>query len=147
MTENRICGKCGVEVRPNSMFCYNCGGNVTDAPPVLETVRKTDNLNGIDNPAQTSKLTMPTVAVEPETAKEIAEVKTESKLVEEPEKIEEPKLKSAATMRRQAKSFQKKKVEVVWEEPTGDSLPRLLLVTLLLLVFVGVIVYAAVINK
>ncbi len=30
--EKEVCGKCGVEVRENTFFCYNCGGKVSAAP-------------------------------------------------------------------------------------------------------------------
>ena len=35
--EKPVCESCGVDVRPHSMFCYNCGGAVSKEP-VEETV-------------------------------------------------------------------------------------------------------------
>lgn len=32
--EKRICQKCGVAVRPDTLFCYNCGNAVGDFPTV-----------------------------------------------------------------------------------------------------------------
>lgn len=29
VVEKEVCGKCGVDVRENTQFCYNCGGKVT----------------------------------------------------------------------------------------------------------------------
>ena len=147
LTENQTCPSCGVAVRPNSMFCYNCGGDVA-APVVLHQENgrphAAEDVAHQELAAETTKLA--SLPIENKTAE-----KTERKPeIENPKiaaKVEEPKLKSAAGMRRQPKSFQKKQVEIVWEEPTGDSLLRLFLVTLLLLVFVGAIIYFGVYSK
>ena len=140
LTENQICPACGVGVRPNSLFCYNCGGDVAENPHPVNGHAAVSPLNA-ETSAKTTKLESLPIenAPPPPTIEKTAEIKAEV--------IEEPKLKSAATMRRQPKSIQQKQIEVIWEEPQGDSLLRLFLVTLLLLAFVGAIIYFAVYNK
>ena len=146
LTENQTCANCGVEVRPNSMFCYNCGSDVAAASP-----RENGHAAGVnftpaqETAAQTTKLELP--PVEKNKTSEAIEKKPEIENAKNAAAVEEPKLKSAAAMRRQPKSYQQKQVEVVWEEPAGDSLLRLFLVTLLLLVFVGAIIYFGVYSK
>lgn len=38
--EKRVCKECGVDVRPDTAFCYNCGRSVTETPdkPAVEEV-------------------------------------------------------------------------------------------------------------
>lgn len=36
-TKIDVCEICGVGVRPDSAFCYNCGGNIKSDGPVTET--------------------------------------------------------------------------------------------------------------
>jgi len=33
--EKEVCGKCGVDVRENTQFCYNCGGKLATEPETL----------------------------------------------------------------------------------------------------------------
>ncbi len=40
LVEKRFCEVCGVDIRPGSLFCYNCGGSVT-----LKKVIENDNKN------------------------------------------------------------------------------------------------------
>jgi cobalamin biosynthesis Mg chelatase CobN len=174
--ENPVCETCGVDVRPQSMFCYNCGGAVSD------TVVEDNNgkvsgawLNDDFSNKSKSNKTSKTQKLKAETADNISEsneVKNEvetASVIEEPEletkdevsessdveKIEEKpvveksgiqkdaKLKSAAAMRRKAKSFQAKQVEVVWEEPETSSSVKLVLVVLLLTLFAAAVVGVA----
>lgn len=110
-TEKRICPKCGVEVRPNNLFCYNCGSAVAD-PKSFPTVK--DKL------------------LEEERAEESAPDKNLSR---------NEKFTSAASLRKRKDAASKKTVEVVWEEPDSAPNPWFLVVALLLTIFaVGVFV-------
>lgn len=127
--QNKICAACGAEIRPNALFCYACGGAVAEekqdevltnekaAPVVVETVE-----------------TVETTAVS-----EIVETKE----IEKPIVADETKLKSAAAMRRKSKSFQNKRVEVVWEE--HENAPNLwfMAVAFFLAIVSGVILFLA----
>lgn len=98
--ENRICNSCGSEVRKDALFCYHCGGSV--APEIVVALK--DKQNFVENgnkPAQSESLLIE---------------ETEDRPIPRPDLADEPKLQSAAAMRRKSKSFQPKKVEVIWEE-------------------------------
>lgn len=141
--EKPICKACGVDVRPHSMFCYNCGGAVSDTI----TDEKTEIIENNGKNSVSDVWLRESVTDENETEKELkTEEIAEKPIVSEEntplddlkeklarnETVENGKLKSAATMRRKAKSFQAKPVEVVWEEPENFSSVKLILVALLL---------------
>jgi hypothetical protein len=124
--EKQICAACGADVRPQALFCYNCGAAVTPEAENKNGVSsawfqdnfaegaKTNNLSQNDLPIQ-KPLDEPIVKTD-EQLKPSAENKPD-----EPAKQLE-KLKTAASMRQKTrvKSFQKKKVEVVWEPPEAS---------------------------
>ena len=62
--EKAECPKCGVDVRPDSTFCYNCGGLVLDDLAV-----GIDRLKKVDVSAPVEKTTTPTPGLR--TAREI----------------------------------------------------------------------------
>ena len=145
MTETSVkiptCRHCGADVRPNTQFCYNCGGAIapeTESVLTKETAVKlspreniVESVNG-DSSKQTNKL-------------DIADVM--GKPIEKPEDKREIELKSAASMRRKAKVFQPKKVEVIWEEHENAPNIRYILVAVILVIFAAVILYLATILK
>lgn len=147
--EKKICPTCGVDVRPQALFCYNCGGavkkvnsvpekkngagKITDAP-VVEQVDK--------NFVEQRKIVETTVENQTKETELKERASAKSSNIQE-----EAKLKSAAAMRRKAKSFQKQEIEVVWEEPENDSGVKLLLVGALLTIFAAVVVLWALIMK
>lgn len=100
--KNRVCNACGSEVRGGALFCYNCGGSVAPETVAAPEDKKqiAEKTNG-DNPAQ---------------AKQTIAADAADKPIPKPVLVEEPKLKSAATMRRKSKSYQPKRIEVIWEE-------------------------------
>jgi cobalamin biosynthesis Mg chelatase CobN len=169
--ENPVCETCGVDVRPQSMFCYNCGGAVSDTVVEdsngkvsdawinddfsnksksnkksktqklkAETADKMSESNDIENEVETVS-----VIEEPEleTKDEVSESSEVEKVEEKSGIQKDAKLKSAAAMRRKAKSFQAKQIEVVWEEPETSSSVKLVLVVLLLTLFAAVVVGVA----
>jgi hypothetical protein len=137
--ENRICNACGAEIRASALFCYNCGGSV--APEVVVALKdkkalsdawRRENIgaekNG-DNAATIEKKTVEEAADKP---------------IPKPELQEEPKLQSAATMRRsKARNIPPKRVEVIWEE--HENAPNLwfILVAIFLTLFAAGILYLA----
>jgi hypothetical protein len=115
--EKQICAACGADVRPQALFCYNCGARVAEAEAVQNGRDDAQTLSD-DIGAKTTKLS--------ETDLPIAKPSSDpfEKKEVEPAKRRKPsrqieKLKTAASMRpkTRVRSFQKKKVEVVWEEP------------------------------
>lgn len=128
--KNQICQHCGAEVRPNTQFCYNCGGSLAteiENVPIAQNIVESNNGN---ESKPTSKLKLEDALVAPIPKPEVVE---ESKIEEE------TKLKSAATMRRKSKVFQPKRVEVIWEEyENAPDLWFVLAAVLLTLLAIGI---------
>lgn len=139
--KNPTCRHCGADVRPDTQFCYNCGGAIaSETQTVLmeETAVKSlprenvvENVNG-DSSKQTNKLDIADVTGKP---------------LDKPEINKEIELKSAASMRRKAKVIQPKKVEVIWEEHESAPNARYILVAVVLTIFAAVILYLATVLK
>jgi hypothetical protein len=111
-----ICEACGVEARPDTLFCYNCGESLerNDAAPQLKPV---------DRPEITSNGS-------PKAAPEIKEG---------------PGLPSAASIQKQSKSFRNKPIQITWE-PIEDSSDGLLIAVsvglfIIAMLIVGIVVY------
>jgi hypothetical protein len=132
--ENRECSNCGEMVRPRALFCYKCGENVAEESSV-KVRRKTNSEVSdvwfkdsiVSEEKKSKKLkTKNTGRIKKESVTEqFVSEKIELK-VDEPveafeEKASESKLKSAATMRNKAKTLQKQKVEMVWDNPENPS--------------------------
>ncbi len=132
--ENSVCGACGAEVRPGTLYCYNCG----EAIVVLEaqvddrSVAPESDLKPDEQPADANNgLTR--------TANHDAPAK---------HTVEEKRpLKSAAEIRRRARAFERKPVEIVWEEHERAPGIIFVVVTLVLLVFAIAVVISAVLIK
>jgi len=131
--QQQVCKACGVDVRPNSSFCYNCGSSVSlesNGNDSVSDVWLRESIAGEANKAteKESEIVKPNVVLkESETEKAAA-------------LHEEGKLKSAAAMRQKAKSFQQKQVEIVWEDAENTSNVKFILAVILLLVFAGALV-------
>jgi len=132
LVKNKVCNACGSDVRPNSLFCYNCGGAIVvkdseeNISKEKEPEEKEADKDLIDNNI--------IIAPEPE--------KPETAVVEE-----EPKLKSAAGLRRKPKSIQKKTIEVVWEEHENAPNVWFLAVAIVLVILVATILFLAMYLK
>ena len=138
LVENRICHACGSEVRQNALFCYHCGGSVAPEVVIALKDKKTvsdawfresidEEKNG-DKSAPNEKITVQESADKP---------------IPKPNLPEEPKLKSAAAMRRKSKSLQPKRVEIVWEEHANAPNGWFILAAILLTLFAAGILYLA----
>lgn len=100
--ENRICNACGSEVRRDALFCYHCGGSV--APEIVVALKDKQSFMENENGNKSAQGKIPKID------------ESIDKPIPKPGLPEEPKLQSAAAMRRKSKSFQPNKVEVIWEE-------------------------------
>ena len=164
LVEKKICEACGADVRPGSLFCYNCGGALAEDLPKPE---KNNNKKNVSNAWLKNDLVensdLQTTQLKKETVEKV-EVKPIEKPIEKPlsdglfEKIadkavekplikEDAKLKTAANLRRKAKIYQKKTVEVVWEEPENAPNKWFPIVAILLILFVVGIFYLAMYMK
>ncbi len=161
LVENKICEACGAEVRPGSLFCYNCGGAVADELPDQPAKKKSENsvsdawLRGdlaknndlkttqLDGAVLENQVVAPTDKLSEEKIVE----KVADKPLEKKNLQQEAKLKSAANMRRKSKVFQPKKVEIIWEEHQNAPNIWFLLVAVILILFVVGIFYLAIYLK
>jgi len=146
LVENQVCNACGADVRPGALFCYSCGKSVAQAKDVDNNNnentgdiffhdRIAKDRKNLDNSAQ-EELT--TVEDTPNPVKEISE-----KPVIKPNIQGQVKLKSAASLRRKSKTFQKKKVEILWEEHEDAPNVWFIVVAVILTVFaIGIICLA-----
>lgn len=135
--ENRICQSCGADVRPDTLFCYNCGKSV--APEIVQDLPQRKNITdepfrenvveGKENGSGLGRVTVVRGAFDKPIAKPISG--------------EEPKLKSAAAMRRRPKSTQPKQVEVIWEEHENAPNGWFIFAAILLALFAAGILYLA----
>ena len=164
LVEKEICDACGADVRPGSLFCYNCGGAVSEDLPEPATNNNRKKAGGApfqNDLAENSDLkTMPLQqdTVENFESRPVAKPidkpaggelfeKTQAPPLEKSSIQEEAKLKSAASLRRKAKSFQRKTVEVVWEEPENAPNKWFPIVAIVLILFVVGIFYLAMYLK
>ena len=137
LSESKICPNCGTEIRKNAQFCYHCGGSVAVQPNSIEEKPLIkENLSEEKN--VTTKLDAKTVTV---TDTPIPK----PPVIEKPNSpiAEEPKLKSAAAMRRKPKAIQPKQTEIIWEEYEGKTNGWFILVAILLTLFAAGILYVA----
>lgn len=169
LAEKKICDACGADVRPGSGFCYNCGGAVAQEEELSKTEANIDQKKvgdvwrqsdlGDPSDFKTSNIDLKTTKLKEEVV-DVIDLKPIGKPGDEPlnktiEAIpaEKPsfqegsKMKSAANMRRKAKSFQKKTVEVVWEEPENAPNKWFPIVAIVLILLVVGIFYLAMYLK
>jgi hypothetical protein len=138
--EEQNCRACGVDIREGALFCYNCGGAVTYDDSVSGNDKAMSDAWFREEIADES-------SAEKSTNVETAE-KTQNAVRKKPGKYEAARLRSAATLRRKSKSFQKRKVEeVVWEEYEDSSNSSFVIVAVVLAVLSTLIFLLAVYLK
>lgn len=106
MADIAVCEGCGVDVRDESSFCYNCGKQIVVSPDAVT----------------------PPVLIG-----DLVEETRPSAEAEGPAGLPGPKpaLRSAATLRKQRRAFNRQPVEVRWERPTGLGIGFILTAILL----------------
>ena len=113
IVKEKVCNTCGVEIRPNTLFCYSCGGDLSNN---LESNKDSQN-DEIEIKAE-SAINKPSVKT--------SKIKTQ--------RSKKKNLKTAASLRKKPKKLGKKQVEIIWEEPSGNLNIWFVLGTLLLTV-------------
>lgn len=126
LVKNQVCTSCGADVRTGAFFCYNCGSSV--APDIVSTERNGKN----DEGEKTEKLLFSEKPLEEEKIPAVENKETPEKKEAEITPTAKPELKSAASMRRKPKTIQRKRIEIVWEEPASAPNVWFLLVAVLL---------------
>lgn len=133
--ENRVCNFCGVDVRLDTLFCYNCGSSV--APEVVVALKDKEEFG-----APKSSERFSADGNGDRSKREVADVP-----IPKPNFQNEADLKSAAALRRKPKTFQPKRVEVVWEENENAPNGWFILAAILLALFAAAILYLAMYLK
>lgn len=153
MVEKKVCGGCGVDVRPNTAFCYNCGKSVSlEEPEPNHDDEASDAWFGetlvserLEEELQKPEVSEPDIP-EPESLEPQAEeIEAETIGETKPDAPDidpihhslpvEGGLKSAAAIRKRPKTFQRREVEVVWEKHDEAPNSKFILVTLILVLF------------
>ena len=117
--DKAVCISCGADVREGTTFCYACGKPVTKATKVEDKVIEP--------------------AVEP--------LKTIEEKSADTETDKSEKLANAAAKRKKSRIGQRKPKKVVWEEPGAASNRIFLLVSVLIAVIAGGLVFLMVFVK
>lgn len=165
LVEKRVCGECGADVRPNTAFCYNCGKSVSLAE---EEDGHTDEASDawfgetlVSEPEPDEELEETVAIPEPEETQETVVIPEPQETGIEAEISAETKpdtpdidpihhslpveggLKSAASIRKRPKTFQKREVEVVWEKHDDPPTSKFILVTLIFVLFTIAVFFIA----
>ena len=111
--EKEVCEQCGVDVRDNTQFCYNCGA--------VRTVEMPSNGSAAD----------------PETQAALDDLSAKFK-IDEPS--DDQKLAQAADQRRKARVVRRKQTQFVWEPADEMSATWILILALLVSAAVGLLV-------
>lgn len=182
LVEKKVCAECGVDVRPQTSFCYNCGKSVTETPD-RKPVEEASSIWFEETLAREEPEPAAEPEPEPEPAEDPSDAVTESwegPLAAEPELEPEPEaaeeehekdgtevlepedkpsvdemdpihhslpvesgMRSAASIRKKPKTFQRREVEVAWEEYEGRSGLVYVLITLLVVLFTIIVFWIA----
>ena len=122
--EKVVCEKCGVDIRENTQFCYNCGSSV-NADPDADLSSLADSIG-----SQTDA----------ETQAALADLAEKFKIDDDAD----DKMAKAAAERKRARVSPRKSKEFVWE-PKDEASGRLVfLIALLITVIAAAIVFVAV---
>ena len=150
LADKKKCADCGADVRPGTAFCYNCGTTVRPDEPVADEASNAwfGETLVMERPQEQVTEVLPASAIQPEIAAaegKATEAKTEVLDIDPTHHSlpVEAGMKSAAGMRRKPKTFQRKEVEVVWEEPEKAPVLKLVLATLVFVLFTIVVFWFA----
>lgn len=120
--DKAVCAECGVDIRENTMFCYNCGSSVAD----IAGKRAVTNGPQVDDNDETQAA-----------LKELAE---KLKIDDEADK----KLARAAAERKKARQSQRRSNEFTWEPADGSSTSLIILLAVLITVISAGVVFLTV---
>ena len=140
--EKRVCSACGSDVRANALFCYHCGGSV--APEIVVALKDKEAASAAwfrENIGEEKNGGDPAQDAQPIVAESV------DKPIPKPAFTEEPKLKSAASMRRKPKNIQPKKIEIIWEEHENAPNVWFILVAIVLTLFAAGVLFLAMYLK
>ena len=94
LTETAVCDAGGAEVRDASVFCYNCGERVRSEESISERVSSD--------------------VVAPDTP--VVSAPADDRVAVKDAKSKRPPLRSAASLRKQRRAYNRQPVEIRWEQ-------------------------------
>jgi hypothetical protein len=150
LLEKPICQACGADVRQYAQFCYSCGSSVAQAEKEntgnngKPDVRLREEVAGGKSAASPEKIEAAEKPIE-KPAEDFFALPVGNKLKSRNEDLAEnksPPLKTAAAIRKQNRRAEKKRVEIVWEEPRNSANILFIIVSLFLLLVAVVILMA-----
>jgi hypothetical protein len=111
--EKEVCEQCGVDVRDNTQFCYNCGAVRTAEMPSNGSAADTETQAALDDLSAKFKID---------------------------EASDDQKLAQAADQRRKARVVRRKQTQFVWEPADEMSATWILILAILVSAAVGLLV-------
>lgn len=116
------CGFCGVEVRPETAFCFNCGKPVAQLS--AETIEDESYLEAIPKPEGRSEAALANLAEKLDRDREEGE-----------------KLAKAAAERKRSRSEKKTRKIEVWAEPENESIGPAVVATVGILILSLLVIF------
>lgn len=148
VVENLVCDACGVGVREDSEFCYNCGESISK-----EFYDSGRDENDTSNDVRLVDQEIPETSNEDDnavTANEVGIVSpkenTDDVFFENSVTDARTRLETAASLRNKSKAFNKKPIEVIWEEPAKPS-KLFVFVSIVLTLFAAAMLFLALYLK
>lgn len=141
VVKKEVCRSCGVEVRETSSFCYSCGEPVLarQEPDVIPA--DTQIVSGNGRLVQES----PSIEIDPP---QVSEVPAAGEISADTFRASEnkTKIRSAASLRRKAKAYNRKPVEIAWVQ-RERSPTAFIVVSIALIIFAAVLLALALYLK
>ena len=110
VAKEKVCNACGADIRPDSLFCYACGGSLESE---LAEIEKGESGAELDDVAQKESLGEDKDKDKKKEEKVAVKAKSPEPKAKDAEKKE---LKTAAALRKKPKNLGVKRVEILWEE-------------------------------
>lgn len=133
VAESVVCDSCGADIRDGSVFCYNCGAAVSETQPCEEAAA-----GGNDGPFSASELKEAAIDNDIRSAFDAADSESKKVLING----NPVKLRSAASLRQRKKAYSRQPVQFVWEKSASSS-PGFVIITIVLTIFTGVLLFLA----
>ena len=139
VVKKEVCRSCGVDVRETSSFCYACGESVLEAPEPDILAAEIASGNGrLAQEAPPAEIEAPQISGEPADG----EISGDALIVDENKK----EIRSAASVRRKAKAYNRKPVEIAWVQ-RERSPTAFIIVSIMLIIFAAVLLALALYLK
>lgn len=148
LVKNQICSACGADVRAGALFCYGCGAAVASEIAVTKNDKNAvaDKIRLAEITSRENKNGSEFKESEAQSKREVKDIsfqKDAEAPVAKPSISKIPQLQSAASLLKESKNFQPKKVAVVWEKHESAPNVQFILAAVFLTVLAAVILFLA----